>query len=163
MGGGGSDMGDGARDTGGHTPHAGSDAGGKTPPPGPPAPAPVHQAEAADKTHPVPLVAPPWTGRVYYLVGGTLPKTYSAWVSHDLTAPGWRRRQAARTSLLLLPVACVFALLPGPVGVRATIVCFIAATALCLGFGAGGYFRNRRLLQHGFPPVFPDNDGTSSE
>jgi hypothetical protein len=116
----------------------------------------------ADKTRPVDVVAPPWTGWVYYLVGGTLPPTYSAWVSHDLTAPGWRRRQAARTGLLLLPVACVFALLPGPVAIRMTIVVFIAVTALGLGFGAAGYFRNRRLLQHGFPPVFPKSDGNGN-
>jgi hypothetical protein len=202
MGGGNSDPGDGARDTGGRSLDAGSEASGKAPSPASPAsppPAQVHPAEvpadgsppspaatsdsagdfgagdssppstagsagsagdvgAVDKTRSVPLVAPPWTGRVYYLVGGTLPATYSAWVSHDLTAPGWRRRQAARTGLLLLPVACVFALLPGPVTVRATIVAFIAATALGLGFGAGGYFRNRRLLQHGFLPVFAKTD-----
>jgi hypothetical protein len=42
--------------------------------------------------------------------------------------------------------------------VRATIVVFIAVTALGIGFGAAGYFRNRRLLQHGFPPVFPGED-----
>jgi hypothetical protein len=120
-------------------------------------PAPT-DAASAEKTRPARLVRPPWTGWVYYLVGGTLPPTYSTWVSHDLTAPGWRLRQAMRTGLLLLPVAVVFALLPGPLSVRLTIVGFVAAAALGLGFGTGGYFRNRRLLQHGFPPVFPDEN-----
>jgi hypothetical protein len=115
-------------------------------------------AAAAEKTRPARLVRPPWTGWVYYLVGGTLPPTYSTWVSHDLTAPGWRLRQAMRTGLLLLPVAVVFALLPGPPSVRLTIVGFVVAAALGIGFGTGGYFRNRRLLQHGFPPVFPEED-----
>jgi hypothetical protein len=165
MGGADSDRGDGARDTGEHNPDAGAAAGGKTPSSASPdsasstasPPSVEGGTHPTDKTRPVAVVTPPWTGWVYYLVGGTLPPTYSAWVSHDLTAPGWRRRQAARTGLLLLPVACVFALLPGPVAVRATIVAFIAATAL--GLGAAGYFRNRRLLQHGFPPVFPKSDG----
>jgi hypothetical protein len=98
---------------------------------------------------------------VYYLIGGTLPSKYNAWVSHDLTAPGWRRRQATRTGILLLPVAIIFGLLPGPLGVRLTVVGFVAVAALGLGFGSGGYFRNRRLVQHGFPPAFPtDGDRT---
>ncbi|CAO5148195.1 conserved hypothetical protein [Frankia sp. AiPs1] len=107
---------------------------------------------------------PPLTGRVHYLLGGTLPPAYNAWVSHDLTGPGWRVRQAMRPLLLLLPFAVVFALLPGQPAVRAVAVGFILLAGLGLGFATGNYFRNRRLEQHGFPPVSsPPDDPADAE
>ncbi|MCK9902724.1 hypothetical protein CC117_25045 [Parafrankia colletiae] len=102
--------------------------------------------------------APPLGGRIHYLLGGTLPPRYSAWVSHDLTGPGWRYRQALRPFFLMLPFAVVFALLPGQVGVRVTIVVFLLLSGVGLGLATSGYFRNRRLEQHNFPPVFPPSD-----
>ncbi|WP_322760827.1 DUF5313 family protein [Frankia sp. Cr2] len=101
---------------------------------------------------------PPLTGRVYYLVGGTLPPQYTPWVSHDLTGPRWRLRQASRPPLLMLPFAIVFALLPGRLEVRLTISIFLLAAAVGIGFATAGHFRNRRLVQHGFPPVFPPEE-----
>jgi hypothetical protein len=101
---------------------------------------------------------PPLTGLVYYLVGGTLPARYSNWVSRDLTGPGWRLRQTLRPFLLTVPFAVVFALLPGQLSVRLIIVVFLLLSGIGLGFGTSGYFRNHRLVQHGFPPVFPKND-----
>jgi hypothetical protein len=110
---------------------------------------------AADGSGPPdgPVVVPPWTGKVYYVVGGVLPKTYLPWVWHDLHDAGWRRRQAARPGLLMLPFALVFALLPGQIGVRVTVVAFILVASVGLGIGTSSYFRNRRLVQHGFAPV----------
>ncbi|WP_007518008.1 MULTISPECIES: DUF5313 family protein [Pseudofrankia] len=101
--------------------------------------------------------APPLTGRVAYVFGGALPARYVAWVSRDLTGPGWRRRQALRPVLMMLPFAVIFALLPGPVGVRALLVAFLLVAAGGLGLGMSGHFRNRRLVQHGFPPVIKLN------
>ena len=100
----------------------------------------------------------PLTGRIYYLVGGTLPPKYNDWLSWDLTGPGWRLRQALRPFLLMLPFAVMFALLPGQISVRVTIVVFLLVAGIGLGFATSGYFRNRRLVQHGFPPVFPSED-----
>ncbi|SNQ46393.1 conserved hypothetical protein [Frankia canadensis] len=101
---------------------------------------------------------PPLTGRIYYLLGGTLPSTYRAWISHDLTGSGWRTRQAARPVLLMAPFAVIFALLPGAIAVRATVVAFLLVSGAGLGFATSGYFRNRRLEQHGFPPVLAVED-----
>ncbi|ONH32285.1 DUF5313 family protein [Pseudofrankia asymbiotica] len=103
------------------------------------------------------LKAPPLTGRVAYVFGVALPAQYGAWVSRDLTGPGWRRRQALRPVLMMLPFAVVFALLPGPVGTRAVLVGFLLVAAGALGLGLSGHFRNRRLVQHGFPPVIKPN------
>lgn len=106
---------------------------------------------------------PPLTGRVHYLLGGTLPPSYSGWISRDLTGPGWRTRQAARPFILTLPFALVFALMPGEIAVRALTVAFLLISGVGLGFATSGYFRNRRLEQHGFPPVFPQNDDEGVE
>ncbi|MCK9893850.1 DUF5313 family protein [Frankia sp. AgB32] len=106
---------------------------------------------------------PPLTGRVHYLLGGTLPPSYNAWISRDLTGPGWRTRQAARPFILMLPFALVFALMPGEIAVRALTVAFLLISGVGLGFATSGYFRNRRLEQHGFPPVFPQNDDEGVE
>ncbi|KQC38915.1 DUF5313 family protein [Frankia sp. ACN1ag] len=106
---------------------------------------------------------PPLTGRVHYLLGGTLPPTYNAWISRDLTGPGWRMRQAARPFVLMLPFAVIFALLPGGAVVRAATVAFLLVAGAGLGFATSGFFRNRRLEQHGFPPVFPPHDDEDDE
>lgn len=106
---------------------------------------------------------PPLTGRIHYLLGGTLPPTYSAWISRDLTGPGWRARQATRPLILMLPFAVIFALLPGGIAVRAATVGFLLVAGAGLGFATSGFFRNRRLEQHGFPPVLPAHDGEDDE
>lgn len=126
----------------------------------PAAPADPGSAEAAPPgpTDQGSRESPPLSGRVHYLVGGTLPPRYNEWVAHDLTGPGWRVRQALRPFCLMIPFAVVFALLPGEAGVRITIVVFLLLSGVLLGFASGGYFRNRRLEQHGFPPVFPPTE-----
>ncbi|MCM3887613.1 DUF5313 family protein [Frankia sp. R82] len=119
-------------------------------------------ATAVDGSAPI-ASRPPLTGRIHYLVGGTLPPVYKAWVSHDLTGPGWRLRQAMRPPLLLLPFAVVFALLPGQPAVRGIAIGFLLVAGLGLGFATSSYFRNRRLEQHGFPPVLAPQDDPEDE
>jgi hypothetical protein len=104
------------------------------------------------------MTPPPLAGRITYLFGGTLPSRYSAWVARDLTAPGWRLRQALRPMAVMLPFAIVFAVLPGQVGIRILLVSFLLLAAGGLGLATSGHFRNRRLVQHGFPPIFPAAD-----
>lgn len=99
------------------------------------------------------VVTPPLTGRVSYVFGGTMPPRYRAWVLRDLTAPGWRWRQALRPLLMMLPVAIIFALLPGPVGTRGTLVGFLLVAPFALGLALSASFRNRRLTAHGLPVV----------
>ncbi|WP_239376630.1 DUF5313 family protein [Frankia sp. Cj5] len=110
---------------------------------------------------PVSPERPPFAGLVYYLVGGTLPPRYTLWVSHDLTGPRWRVRQASRPPLVMLPFAIMFALLPGRLEVRLTISIFLLVATVGLGFATAGHFRNRRLVQHGLAPVLPpeEDDG----
>jgi Family of unknown function (DUF5313) len=105
--------------------------------------------------------APPFTGRVHYLIGGTLPPAYLDWVRNDLTAPGWRNRQALRLVLLMLPFAIAFAVLPGQASVRVSIPLALLLIAVIMGYTTGETFRNRRLRQYGLErprPVEEDDD-----
>jgi Family of unknown function (DUF5313) len=105
------------------------------------------------------VVRPGFNGRVYYLVGGTLPPRHQSWVAADCVGARWRSRQATRTVLLMVPFALVFLLLPGRLDVRTTMALLLLLTAAAAGFAAAGYFRDRRLVQHGLPPVVrPDED-----
>jgi hypothetical protein len=96
---------------------------------------------------------PPFIGLVYYTVGGTLPTSHLAWVSNDLVGPRWRVRQAVRPLIIMLPFAIVFALLPGQLGIRLMLSSFLLVAALGVGFASSSHFRDRRLDQHGLPPV----------
>jgi hypothetical protein len=110
--------------------------------------------------------APPLTGRIHYLIGGTLPATYLDWVRADLTAPGWRNRQALRLVLLMLPFAIAFAVLPGQASVRVSIPLALLLIAVIMGYTTGETFRNRRLRQYGLErpkPVEEDEDEDEDE
>lgn len=107
---------------------------------------------------------PPARGRIYYLLGGTLPPPHRAWVQADNTGPGWRWRGSLRLSLLSAPFALVFLLLPGRLAARVTLAVCIVVAAAVTGIVSAGFFRNRRLVQHGLPPVVaaeedPERDG----
>lgn len=95
------------------------------------------------------------SGRLHYLIGGTLPAEYRPWVERDLTGPRWRHRQALRLVLQTLPFAIIFLLLPGRIGVRISIAVFLVLVAVAMGYGTGTNFRNRRLTQHGLPVPKP--------
>jgi hypothetical protein len=115
-----------------------------------PAAGPTAAPAAVGQAAPTPE-HPPLAGRVSYVFGGTMPARYHPWVLRDLTAPGWRRRQTLRPVLMMLPVAIVFALLPGGVVTRATLVAFLVVAPAVLGLALSTSFRNRRLAAHGFP------------
>ncbi|MGF7238385.1 MAG: DUF5313 family protein, partial [Frankia sp.] len=107
---------------------------------------------------------PPVRGRIYYLLGGTLPSPYREWVAADNTGRGWRWREALRLALLSAPFAVVFLLLPGRLAARATMAICIVVAAAVTGIVSAGFFRNRRLVQHGLPPVVaPEEDPERDE
>ena len=105
-----------------------------------------------------PVHRPSLRGFVYYAMGGTLDASYHEWVRRDLTYPGWRFRHVRRSLVQVGPFLLVFMLLPGPGSLRATIVVMLLLAAIGMGLGTSGYFRNQRLIAHGFPPVRPAED-----
>jgi hypothetical protein len=120
----------------------------------------------SETTAPAP---PPLTGRVHYLIGGTLAPSHRDWVVADLTGKGWRHRQALRPVLLMLPFALVFALLPGSASLRVSIPLLLVLMAVVMGYTTGDTFRNRRLAQYGIPRPKPieedeyDDDPAAAE
>jgi hypothetical protein len=86
-----------------------------------------------------------------YAAGGKLPDELSEWVLHDVTARSWVWRHAARSTVLVGPLAAVWILLPGPLGLR---------LAMCLMAALVGYFYSfaylepsceHRVAKHGYP------------
>lgn len=114
-------------------------------------PAPAGRSAAGPATGSSTPASPPLSGRIHYLVGGTLPADHRDWVAADLTGRGWRLRQALRQAALMVPFAVVFAILPGQAVLRVTLVVFLLVAGLALGFATSGAFRDRRLRAHGLP------------
>ncbi|MFF5992260.1 DUF5313 family protein [Prauserella flavalba] len=87
---------------------------------------------------------------LWYAAGGRLPGRLREWVLHDVTGRTWFLRGAARSSVLVLPLASVWLLLPGPLGLR---------LSLCLMALLVGYFYSlayleesceHKLVKHGY-------------
>jgi hypothetical protein len=86
-----------------------------------------------------------------YAVGFRLPPENREWVSHDLTDAGWRIRAAIRQLVLLVPVAAVFAALPGPWSVRLALMALVLVGGLLVAAMYADSVRASRLRQHGLP------------
>jgi hypothetical protein len=60
---------------------------------------------------------------------------------------------------MMAPFAVIIAILPGPVGTRAMLVAFLLVASAAMGLILSSAFRNRRLVQNGFPPITkPEED-----
>ena len=86
-----------------------------------------------------------------YAVGFRLPAVNREWVAHDLTDAGWRTRAALRQLVLLVPVAAVFAALPGPWSLRLLLMALVLFGGLLVAAMYGDSVRASRLRQHGLP------------
>jgi Family of unknown function (DUF5313) len=86
-----------------------------------------------------------------YAVGFRLPAENREWVGHDLTDAGWRARAAVRQLVLLVPVAAVFAALPGPWSVRFALMALVLVGGLLVAAMYADSVRASRLRQHGLP------------
>jgi Family of unknown function (DUF5313) len=92
-----------------------------------------------------------------YAIGLRLPPENREWVAHDLTDAGWRTRAALRQLVLVVPVAAVFALLPGGWSLRILLVVLVLFGGLFVAVLYSDSVRASRLRQHGLPvPDDPD-------
>ena len=98
----------------------------------------------------------PWRW-LRYAVGFRLPPENREWVAHDLTDAGWRIRAALRQLVLVVPVAAVFAALPGPWSLRITLIALVLIGGLLVSAMYADSVRASRLRQHGLP-VPEDHD-----
>jgi hypothetical protein len=89
-----------------------------------------------------------WFG---YAVGLRLPDRYADWVLHDGTSKHWRARHVLRSSVGIVPLCAVWLLLPGPIGLRLSLVLMAALVAYFYSCAYMEESIEHRLGRHGFP------------
>jgi len=89
-----------------------------------------------------------WFG---YAVGIRLPDRYADWVLHDGTSKHWRARHVLRSSVGIVPLCTVWLLLPGPIGLRLSLVLMAALVAYFYSCAYMEESIEHRLGRHGFP------------
>ncbi|KMS84141.1 DUF5313 family protein [Prauserella rugosa] len=85
-----------------------------------------------------------------YSVGGRLPQHLAPWVLKDATARGWRWRLAARNCVYVLPLASVWLLLPGPLGLRLSLSLMAILVGVFYSQAYGDESVELRVAKHGF-------------
>jgi hypothetical protein len=90
--------------------------------------------------------------RVRYITGGTLPPSMSDWVLADLTGPGATRRYLMRFLLPVLPVLCLFLLVPGPLWIGLSMMALLYLPLVYFTVALVYVYRRHRLVSHGFDP-----------
>lgn len=90
--------------------------------------------------------------RVRYITGGTLPPVMADWVLADLTGPGATRRYLMRFLLPVLPVLCLFLLVPGPLWIGLSMMALLYLPLVYFTVALVYVYRRHRLVSHGFDP-----------
>jgi hypothetical protein len=90
-----------------------------------------------------------WFG---YAVGVRLPERFSDWVLHDTTSKHWRARHVLRSSVGIVPLCLVWLLLPGPLGLRLSLVLMAALVAYFYSCAYMEESIEHRLARQGFEP-----------
>ncbi|WP_054811614.1 DUF5313 family protein [Nocardia arizonensis] len=101
---------------------------------------------------------PNFAQRIGYLCGRTLPASMSDWVLADLTGPGATRRYLSRILIPIIPVLCLFLLLPGPLWMGLAMMALLYIPLIYFTVALMYVFRRHRLIQHGLDPELADAD-----
>lgn len=99
---------------------------------------------------------PTFVQRVGYIWGRTLPPSMSDWVLADLTGPGATRRYLLRILVPIIPLLCVFLLLPGPLWMGLSMMALLYLPLIYFTVALTYVFRRHRLLKHGLDPALAD-------
>lgn len=86
-----------------------------------------------------------------YAVGVRLPDRYADWVLHDATSKHWRARHVLRSSVGIVPLCVVWLLLPGPIGLRLSLVLMAALVSYFYSCAYMEESIEHRLARHGYP------------
>jgi hypothetical protein len=96
-------------------------------------------------------------GKLKFAVGFRLPPRNREWVRHELTDAGWRGRTVLRHLIVMVPICCVLALLPGPVWLRIMVPGLAIVGSVFTVVAYADNIRVSRLRQHELPvPDDPD-------
>ncbi|MCP9618686.1 DUF5313 domain-containing protein [Nocardia otitidiscaviarum] len=94
--------------------------------------------------------------RVRYICGATLPPDMRDWVLADLTGPGAARRYLLRFLIPVLPVLCLFLLVPGPLWIGLSMMALLYLPLVYFTIALMYVYRRHRLLKHGLDPELAD-------
>ncbi|WP_067717955.1 DUF5313 family protein [Nocardia yamanashiensis] len=101
--------------------------------------------------------------RLGYICGRTLPPAMHDWVLNDLTGPGATRRYMLRILIPIIPVLCVFLLVPGPKWVGLAMMALLYLPLIYFTAALTYVFRRNRLIKHGLDPALADADRRARE
>lgn len=89
---------------------------------------------------------------LWYAVGGRLPERHRDWVLHDVAGPTWMLRHAARSTMLVGPLAAVWWLLPAPTALSIALSVMACLVGYFYSFCYIVESAEHRLVKHGYPP-----------
>ncbi|MFJ4656060.1 DUF5313 family protein [Nocardia sp. NPDC088792] len=101
--------------------------------------------------------------RLGYICGRTLPPSLAAWVLDDITGPGATRRYLLRILLPIIPVLCLFLLIPGPLWMGLAMMALLYIPLIYFTAALTYVFRRNRLIKHGLDPALADLDRRQRE
>ncbi|WP_067532304.1 DUF5313 family protein [Nocardia crassostreae] len=110
-----------------------------------------------ERTTPSPLE------RIGYVWGRTLPPAMRGWVLEDLTGPGATRRYLLRILIPIIPVLCLFLLVPGPVWMGLAMMALLYIPLIYFTAALMYVYRRHRLIKHGLDPALADIDRRTRE
>ncbi|WP_197319870.1 DUF5313 family protein [Saccharomonospora sp. NB11] len=87
---------------------------------------------------------------LWYALGGRLPERYREWVLHDVTCSTWLWRHGLRTTFLVGPLSALWLLLPGPLGLRLSLVLLAVLVGYFYSFAFAEENVEHRLAKHGY-------------
>lgn len=88
---------------------------------------------------------------LWYAAGGRLSDAHREWVLHDVTARTWPVRHAARSTVLVGPLAAVWWLVPAPPALQAALTLMACLVGYFYSFAYAVESAEHRLAKHGFP------------
>ncbi|MFC9994505.1 DUF5313 family protein [Nocardia sp. NPDC127526] len=101
--------------------------------------------------------------RIGYVWGRTLPPSMRDWVLEDLTGPGATRRYLLRILVPIIPVLCLFLLLPGPTWMGLAMMALLYIPLIYFTAALMYVYRRHRLIKHGLDPALADIDRRTRE
>lgn len=87
---------------------------------------------------------------LWYALGGRLPDRYREWVWHDVTTSTWLWRHGVRTTFLVGPISAVWLLLPGPLGLRLSLVLLAVLVGYFYSFAFAEENAEHRVTKYGY-------------
>ncbi|WP_019816099.1 DUF5313 family protein [Saccharomonospora saliphila] len=87
---------------------------------------------------------------LWYAAGGRLPERHREWVLHDVTSKRYLWRHAARSTVLIAPLAAVWLLLPGPLALRLVLSLMAVLVGYFYALAYADENCEHRAAKHGY-------------